>query len=165
MGGCGCPGVGQRQIQTIERSEQLPGNTVRRENVLLKRSLDNLDTYLRMAAKGRRDPISSKAAPKGGTVLKQVMSAQGLEWRDSDDVLPRWRMAYFLNPKARAGIESIQTRARVAEHIEKVISEDRAFAHGTRNGQLSARSKYRLRVWLKLGREFANSFEDYYPSR
>lgn len=104
-----------RPVKAIERSTQLPGNALRREHVLLKRSLDAFEAYLRIAARTGKDPKPRTADAGGGTVLKQVMAAQGLEWRDSDEVLPRWRMAYLLNPKARDAIVSIQTRAWVAE--------------------------------------------------
>jgi transposase len=151
--------------QTVHSAAQLPGNAIRREHVLLQRSLDDLMTYLRMSAKTRKDQGAGKADDTGGSLLKRAMSSRGLEWRDSADALPRWRLAYILNPKARDAITSIQTRARLAEHIERIIAEDRAFTDGNRNGQLSARSITRLRTWMKLGREFAGSFERYYPSR
>jgi hypothetical protein len=150
----------------VHSSAQLPGNNaIRREHVLLQRSLDDLETYLRMSAKTRKDPGAGKADGTGGTLLKRAMNAHGLKWRDSADALPRWRLAYILNPKARDAITSIQTRAMVAERIERVVAEDGAFAFGTRNGQLSARSITRLRTWLRLGRKFAGSFESYYPAR
>lgn len=152
-------------VHIVRSSAQLPGNAIRREHVLLQRSLHDLEAYLRMSAKTRKDPGAGKADDTGGTLLKRAMNAHGLEWRDSDDALPRWRLAYILNPKARDAITSIQTRARLAEHIERIIAEDRAFAEGPRNGQLSARSISRLRTWMKLGREFAGSFGSYYPSR
>jgi transposase len=152
-------------VQTVRSSAQLPGNAIRREHVLLQRSLDDLEAYLRMSTKTRKDLGAEKADDTSGSLLKRAMNAHGLEWRDSADALPRWRLAYILNPKARDAITSIQTRARLAEHIERIIAEDRAFAEGPRNGQLSARSISRLRTWMKLGREFAGSFGSYYPSR
>ncbi len=150
-----------RPVKTIESSTQLPGNAIRREHILLERSLDDLDTYLRIASSSVTD--LGKSDRKGGTVLKHAMKAHGLEWRDSSEALPRWRIAYLLNPEARVGIDSLRTRIRVAEHIERIVAQDEAFADGTRNGKLSARSITQLRAWVKLGRKFAGSFETYYP--
>jgi hypothetical protein len=152
-----------RPVKTIESSAHLPGNAIRREHILIKRSLYALETYLRVAAKSQKDPETGKADLPGGTVLKQAMAAHGLVWRDSEEILPRWRMAYILNPKARDAIVSIQTRARAARFMEKVVARDPAFADGVRNGQLSAKTLKTLRTFLKLGRKFERSFAVYYP--
>lgn len=152
-----------RPVKTIESSTQLPGNAIRREHILLKRSLDAFEAYLRVAAETRKDPKSGKAAANGGNILKQAMKAHGLEWRSASEALPRWRIAYLLNPEARVGIDSLRTRIRVAEHIERIVAQDEAFADGTRSGKLSARSITQLQAWVKLGRKFAGSFDTYYP--
>ncbi|MNU65200.1 hypothetical protein D3C71_544890 [compost metagenome] len=152
-----------RPIKTIESSAHLPGNAIRREHILIKRSLDAFEAYLRMAASTRKDPKQGKTEVIGGTVLKRAMAAQGLVWRDSEEILPRWRMAYILNPAARDAIVSIQTRARAVKYMEKVVARDPAFADGVRNGQLSAKSLKTLRTFLKLGRRFERSFAVFYP--
>jgi hypothetical protein len=140
----------------IERSEPLPGNMVRREDVLLKRSLDNLETYLRAPAWMKK--ISVIRGDGNGTALKQAMKARGLEWRDAEDVLPQWKLAYVVNSKAREAITNIRTRVMVAENIEKIVSD----TSGARNGVLSAKSMKKLRAWIRLGRKFESNFPAHY---
>lgn len=152
-----------RPINTIKSPAHLPGNAIRREHILIKRSLDDFEAYLRMAATTRKDPEQGKTEVVGGTVLKRAMAAHGLAWRDSEEILPRWRMAYILNPEARDAILSIQTRASAVKHMEKVVAKDPAFAQGVRNGQLSKKSLEILRAFLKLGRKYERSFAVYYP--
>lgn len=142
-----------------------PSNALRHEHVLLDQSLANLEKYLKEAEESRRDPVRGGGGGDKGTVLRKAMLAHGLEWRDSRNSRAgsRWSLAYLLNPEARAGIISVETRARLAWNVEKIIAADPAFATGRRVGRISAHSRSQIRTWISMGKRFAGRFETYYP--
>lgn len=144
---------------------EVPSNALRHEHVLLEKSLDDLERYLEISGRTARDPVKASHADVGISTLRRAMLGHGLDWRDSrhSRAGERWLLAYLVNSDARAGIVSVETRARIAWNVEKIIAADPAFASGTRRGDISGESKRQIRTWIAMGKRFAARFETYYP--
>jgi hypothetical protein len=154
---------GQRIVPAFRVSNvatPLPGNAIKREDILLSRSLDDLDRYLSTLSDGA-SPIGSHNVERkpDETLLKWAMRTHGFEWRGSDEAFTfgRWRLPYLLNPAGREAIDNLMVRAMVARSMERTFAEGAGADIAIRR-DLPPRNYYWMQKWLKLGRKFAGHF-------
>lgn len=142
-----------------------PANSIRAEHKLLLKSLNDFEKFMDITARRARDPGRASEFHDTSSVLSTAMKRNGLFWRDPEKVRPRgrWWLASLVNPSARAAALNLETRAFIAEAIERAIAKDAAFKSGSRQGQLSVGTRKRLHFYLKMGRRVAGNFEIYYP--
>lgn len=148
-------------IQHTEKAAApLPGNAIKREDILLSRSLDDLQRYLATLSNGGR-LIGDHDVPRkdGETLLKWAMRTHGLEWRDSKDAFTfaRWRWPYILNPAGREAIVNIEVRAMAARSAERTFAKG-AGADIEARRNLPPKEAYWMHRWLKLARKFESHF-------